>query len=63
MTPERSRVALVSENGVTGLSTPSPHAGDARRLLFVGRLVPFGAGLHGRRVRDGAALTFAGGAT
>lgn len=36
----RDRVVLMSENGVVGLAPPSPHRGDARRLLFVGRLNP-----------------------
>lgn len=35
------RVMLLSENGVDGVAAPSGHAGDATRLLFVGRLVPF----------------------
>lgn len=43
--PETARhnVSIVSENGVAELPRPSPHRGDARRVLFVGRLNPFKA--------------------
>lgn len=36
----REKVIFCPENGVDGVAGPSPWAGDARRLLFVGRLVP-----------------------
>jgi len=39
----QDRVLFCSETGVEGLQEQSPHAGDARRLLYVGRLVPFKA--------------------
>lgn len=38
---DRDKVLLVSENAVERLGEPSPHAGDARRLLYVGRLATF----------------------
>lgn len=34
----REKVVIMSENGVERLGEPSPYRGDARRLLFVGRL-------------------------
>jgi glycosyltransferase involved in cell wall biosynthesis len=41
--PERHRDKLVlfPENGVDGVTATSPHAGDATRLLYVGRLTAF----------------------
>jgi glycosyltransferase involved in cell wall biosynthesis len=39
----QDKVIFSSENGVDGLGEPSPWSGDARRLLYVGRLVPFKA--------------------
>lgn len=39
----RDKLLLLSENGVDGVKPLSPHAGDASRLLFVGRLTPFKA--------------------
>lgn len=40
---DRVRVTLMPENAVERLWPVSPHAGDARRLLFVGRLATFKA--------------------
>lgn len=37
----RSKAISMSENGVDGAEECSPYAGDATRLLFVGRLVPY----------------------
>jgi glycosyltransferase involved in cell wall biosynthesis len=45
-TVERShqdKVIFFPENGVAGIAEPSVWAGDARRLLYVGRMVPFKA--------------------
>jgi glycosyltransferase involved in cell wall biosynthesis len=39
----QDKVIFCSENGVEGVGEPSPWSGDARRLLYVGRLVPFKA--------------------
>lgn len=39
----RRNVSIMSENGVSQLPEPSRHRGDARRILFVGRLNPFKA--------------------
>ena len=36
----RDKVIYCSENGVQGPGQPSPWSGDARRLLYVGRMVP-----------------------
>lgn len=33
------KVVLVAENGIESIKPPAPHGGDARRLLFVGRLI------------------------
>jgi len=38
--PHRNKVVVVPENGVERVHEIGPHAGDATRLLFVGRLVP-----------------------
>jgi glycosyltransferase involved in cell wall biosynthesis len=40
---DRGKVVLFAENGVERISKPSPFAGDATRLLYVGRLVPYKA--------------------
>ena len=37
---DRTKVTLICENGVDQLGEPGPNAGDARRLLYVGRLIP-----------------------
>jgi len=39
----RDRVVIFPENGVDEVTFASPHAGDATRLLYVGRLTPFKA--------------------
>ena len=39
----QDKVIFSSENGVEGLGQPSPWSGDARRLLYVGRMLPFKA--------------------
>jgi glycosyltransferase involved in cell wall biosynthesis len=39
----QDKVIFSSENAVDGLGEPSPWAGDARRLLYVGRMIPFKA--------------------
>jgi glycosyltransferase involved in cell wall biosynthesis len=39
----RDKLIFCSENGVEMLGQPSPASGDARRLLYVGRMVPFKA--------------------
>lgn len=60
----RHKVSVVSENGVSELREPSPHRGDARRLLFVGRLNPFKAtdiGLRAvARLPEDVSLTIVG---
>jgi glycosyltransferase involved in cell wall biosynthesis len=38
---DRDKLVFFPENGVDGLKPSSVHAGDAKRLLFVGRLTPF----------------------
>jgi glycosyltransferase involved in cell wall biosynthesis len=38
---QRDKLVLLAENGVDEVMPVAPHAGDARRLLFVGRLVPY----------------------
>jgi glycosyltransferase involved in cell wall biosynthesis len=35
----RHKVVVVPENGIDAIKPIAPHAGDARRLLFVGRLI------------------------